>query len=130
MLKDDTDTPQQKLDLYSILFLALPDDDLSVIENVSEADKSCGFHAWTILVDRSEDGGIYEYHSITDTWDVQSLNIDAVKRCIRPESMRTESHAQSHVEAPSPAAVSASPAEVAAASLKLPVSELKYHLKF
>jgi hypothetical protein len=36
--------------------LALPEDDLSVIENVSEDDKSCRFHAWMALVDHFDDG--------------------------------------------------------------------------
>jgi hypothetical protein len=85
ILKDDTDTPRQKRDLYCTLISALPDDDLSVIENVSEADKSCGFHAWTILVDHNEDGGIYEYHSIRDTWDMRILNTDVVNRDLREE---------------------------------------------
>jgi hypothetical protein len=36
--------------------LALPEDDLSVNESVSEADKSCNFHAWKALVDQCDDG--------------------------------------------------------------------------
>jgi hypothetical protein len=39
--------------------LALPEDDLSVIENLSEADKSCGIQAWMTLVDHYKDDGIY-----------------------------------------------------------------------
>jgi hypothetical protein len=59
MLKDDTYTPQQKLDIYSTVIWALREDDLPVIKNVSEADKSCRFQAWTILVDHYANGGIY-----------------------------------------------------------------------
>jgi hypothetical protein len=139
MLKDDTATPHHQLDLYSTLILALPEDDLSIIKNVSETDKSCGFQAWTTLVvDYYDYDGIYrlaellqdikepqengesnlqyinrlvrlqrqrvgvgedvydrraimcmvkdlrkEYHSITDTWDVHILYMDAVNIDLR-----------------------------------------------
>jgi hypothetical protein len=60
MLKNGTVTPQQPpLDLYSTLFLALPTDNLSVIENVNEANKSCGFQARMTLLMHYEDDGIY-----------------------------------------------------------------------
>jgi hypothetical protein len=59
MLKNGTVTPQQLLDLYSTLILALTNDDLSVIENVNEADTSCGFQAWMTLLMHYEDDGIY-----------------------------------------------------------------------
>jgi predicted transcriptional regulator len=32
-----------------------------------------------------------EYHSITDTWDVHNLSMDAVKRDLRQKGMRIES---------------------------------------
>jgi hypothetical protein len=32
--------------LYSTLILALPEGDLSTVENVSEDDKTCGHIAW------------------------------------------------------------------------------------
>jgi hypothetical protein len=45
--------------MYSTLILALPEDDLSIIENVSEDDTTCGQTAWTAFVDHYEDDGIY-----------------------------------------------------------------------
>jgi hypothetical protein len=36
--------------MYFTLILALLEDDLSIIENVSEDDKTCGHTAWTVLV--------------------------------------------------------------------------------
>jgi hypothetical protein len=41
---------QQQVDMSSTLILALPEDNLSIIENVSEDDKTCGHSAWTTLV--------------------------------------------------------------------------------
>jgi hypothetical protein len=52
---------QQQVDMYSILILALPGDDLSIIENVSEDDKTCGHTAWTALVNHYEDDDIYRF---------------------------------------------------------------------
>jgi hypothetical protein len=50
----------QQVDMYSTLILALPeDDDLSIIENVREDDKTCGHTAWTAFVNHYEDDGIY-----------------------------------------------------------------------
>jgi hypothetical protein len=56
---DGAASPQQQLDMYSTLILALPEDDRSSIENVSEDDKTCGHIAWTALASNYEDGGIY-----------------------------------------------------------------------
>jgi hypothetical protein len=56
---DGAASSQQQVDLYSTLILALPEDDLSIIENVSEDDKTCGHTAWTALVNHYEDGDIY-----------------------------------------------------------------------
>jgi hypothetical protein len=50
---------QQQVDMYSTLILALPEDDLSIIENVSEDDKTCGHTAWTALVNHCKDDGVY-----------------------------------------------------------------------
>jgi hypothetical protein len=50
-----------------------------------------------------------EYHSITDTWDVHNLSMDAVKRDLRQKGMRIESCAQSHTtEPPTPTAFASS----------------------
>jgi hypothetical protein len=56
---DGAASSQQQVDIYSILILALPDDDLSIIENTSEDDKTCGHIAWTALVNYYGDDGIY-----------------------------------------------------------------------
>jgi hypothetical protein len=45
--------------MYSTLTLALPEDDRSIIENVSEDDKTCGHTAWAALVNHYEDDVIY-----------------------------------------------------------------------
>jgi hypothetical protein len=45
--------------MYSTLILALPEDDLSIIENVSEDDKTCDHTAWTVQACHYEDHGIY-----------------------------------------------------------------------
>jgi hypothetical protein len=39
---DGTASSQQQVDMYSTLILALPEDDLSIVENVSGDDKTCG----------------------------------------------------------------------------------------
>jgi hypothetical protein len=139
MLGDDTTTSHQQVDLYSTLILALPEDDMPIIDNISETDKNCDVAAWAALVDHYEDDNIYrhlsellqdmktsqahngnginymnrvvrlqrqlarvgdgvhdrrvimylvkgfrnEYHCMTDTWDVHSLSMDAVKRNLR-----------------------------------------------
>jgi hypothetical protein len=41
------------------LILALSEDHLSIIENVSEDDKTFGHTAWTALVNNYDDDGIY-----------------------------------------------------------------------
>ena len=56
---DGAASSQQQVDMYSTLILALPEDDLSIIENVSEDDKTCGHTAWTALVNHYEDDDIY-----------------------------------------------------------------------
>jgi hypothetical protein len=56
---DGAASSQHQVDMYSALILALPEDDLSNIENVSEDDKTCGHSAWTALVNHYEDDGIY-----------------------------------------------------------------------
>jgi hypothetical protein len=50
-----------------------------------------------------------EYHFITDTWNVHSLSMDAVKRDLRQKGTRIESHcAQSHTtDPPTPTAFAA-----------------------
>jgi hypothetical protein len=59
LLENDAATAQQHLDLYSTLVLALLEDNLSLIESVSEIDKNSGLKAWIAVVDRYEDNGIY-----------------------------------------------------------------------
>jgi hypothetical protein len=56
LLSDGAASSQQQVDMYSTLILALPEDDLSIIENV---DKTCGHTAWTALVNHYDDDGIY-----------------------------------------------------------------------
>jgi hypothetical protein len=51
---------QQLADMYSTLIRALPEDDLSIIENVSEDDKTCSHTAWTSLLNHNMDDGIYK----------------------------------------------------------------------
>jgi hypothetical protein len=152
---DGADSSQQQVDMYSTLTFALTEDDLSIIHNVSEDEKTCGHTTWTGLVNHYEDDGVYrctellqdldtpqaggesgiqymnrlvrlqrqltrvwgvvhdrriivylvkgirsEYHSITDTWDVHNLMMDAVKRDFRQKGMRIESRAQSHTTEP------------------------------
>jgi hypothetical protein len=57
---DDAASSQQQVEMYSTLILALPEDDLSIIENVNEDDKTCGYTAWTALVNHYDDDGIYQ----------------------------------------------------------------------
>jgi hypothetical protein len=59
MLREDTATPKQQVDLYSTLILALPEDDFPVIENINKTVKNCGDAAWAALVDHYEYDGIY-----------------------------------------------------------------------
>jgi hypothetical protein len=58
-LSSDGAASSQQVDMYSTLILALPEDDLSILENVSEGDKTCGHTAWTALVNHFEDDGIH-----------------------------------------------------------------------
>jgi hypothetical protein len=60
---------QQQVDMYSTLIFALPEDDLSIIENVSEDDKTCGHTAWTALVNNYEDDGIYRCTELLQNLD-------------------------------------------------------------
>jgi hypothetical protein len=166
--------------------LALPEDDLSIIEDVSKDDNTCGHTAWTSLVNHYKDDGIYrctellqdletpqadgesgiqylnrlvrlqrqlarvgdvvhdrriimylvkvlrgENHSITETWDVHNLSMDAVKRDRRQKGMRIESRAQSHTtEPPTPKAFAASHDDATTDLLKRQVSELQDQLKY
>jgi hypothetical protein len=55
---DGVASSQQEVDMYSTLIHALPEEDLSIVENVSEDDKTCGHTAWTALVNHYEDDGI------------------------------------------------------------------------
>jgi hypothetical protein len=41
------------------LIFALPEDGLSIIENITGTGKKCGVAAWAALVDYYEDDGIY-----------------------------------------------------------------------
>jgi hypothetical protein len=59
MSSDGAASSQQQVDMYSTLILALPEDVPSIIEDVSEDDKTCGHTAWTALVNHYEDDGIY-----------------------------------------------------------------------
>jgi hypothetical protein len=58
---DGAASSQQQIDMYSILILALPEDDLSIIENVNMDDKTCGHTSWTALLNRYKNDGIYRY---------------------------------------------------------------------
>jgi hypothetical protein len=182
---DGVASSQHQVELYSTLILTLPEDDLSIIENVSEDDETCGHTAWTASVNHYEDDGIYlctellhdldmpqvdgesgiqymnrlvrlqrqlarvgdvvndrriilhlmktmcsEYHSVTDTWDVHNISVDAVKRDLRQKGMRIESRAQSRTtEPPAPTALAASHDDATTEVLKEQVSELQDLLK-
>jgi hypothetical protein len=173
---------QQQVDMYSTLILALPEDELSVIENVSEDAMTCGHTAWTaLLANHYDDDGICrctelfedsdtpqgdgesgihylnrlvrlqrrlarvwyvvhdrhiimylvkglrsEYHSITGTWGVNNLSMDAVKRDLCQKGMRIESRAQSRrAEPPTPTAFAPSHHDATTEFLKRQVSELQ-----
>jgi hypothetical protein len=49
----------------------MPEDDLSIIENVSEDDKTCGLTAWTALVNHYEDAGFYRCTEVLQDLDTQ-----------------------------------------------------------
>jgi hypothetical protein len=173
LLENDAATVQQHLDLYSIFIVALPEDGLSIIENVHEVDKNCGLKAWTAWVDHYEDGGISrlaellhdmekaladdktclrylnrlvrlqrqltpvgkdvhdrrvimylvkglrpEHNSITDTWNVHGLIMDAVKRDVRQKGMGIDNRGRTPTEVPPLAAFLAFPGDTCAESLK------------
>jgi hypothetical protein len=54
---------------YSTLIFALPEDDLSIIENVSEDDKTCGHTTWTALGNHYEYDGIYRCTELLQNLD-------------------------------------------------------------
>jgi hypothetical protein len=179
----DAATAQQHLDLYSTLVLVLLEDNMSIIENVSEIDKNSGLKAWIALVDHYEDDGIYrlaeplqdmekahadddtclqylnrlvrfqrqlarggedvddrrviiylvtglrkECHSMTYTWDVHNLGMDADKRDLRQKGMHIESHGRTHTEAPPPAPFPAFSGDTSTNSLKREVHDLQKQL--
>jgi hypothetical protein len=59
LLSNVAASSQQQVDMYSTLIFALPEDDLSITENVNDDDKTCGHTAWTALVNHYEDNYIY-----------------------------------------------------------------------
>jgi hypothetical protein len=65
-----------------------------------------------------------ENHSITDTWDVHNLLVDAFKRDLRQKGMRIESRAQSYkAEPPTPTALTTSHDDATTELLKSPSSK-------
>jgi hypothetical protein len=56
------------------LIHALPEDDLSIIENVSENDKTCGHTAWTALLYHYEDDGICRCAEILQDLETPQAN--------------------------------------------------------
>jgi hypothetical protein len=65
---DGAASSQQQVDMYSTLILALPEADLSIIENISEDDKTRGHTTWTALVNHYEHDGITSVRSNCKTW--------------------------------------------------------------
>jgi hypothetical protein len=59
LLSDGATSSHQQVDMYSTLIFALPEDNLSTINNVREDDKTCGHTPWTALVNHYDDYGIY-----------------------------------------------------------------------
>jgi hypothetical protein len=56
---DGAASTQQQVDMCSPLIFALPEEDRSIIENVSEDGRTCGHTTWTVLVNHYEDDCIY-----------------------------------------------------------------------
>jgi hypothetical protein len=88
MLRDDTATSQQQVDLYSTLIFALQEDDLSLIdEKITETDKNCGVAAWAALVDHHKDDGIYSLSELSHDTETQQAHgessIQYLKRLVR-----------------------------------------------
>jgi hypothetical protein len=71
-----------------------------------------------------------EYHSITDTWGVHNLSIDAVKRDLRQKGMHVESRGRTQMETPPLAAFLAFSGDTSAESLKRKVRDLHEKLKY
>jgi hypothetical protein len=84
---DGAASSQQQVDMYSTLIIAMPEDDLSIIENVSEDDKTCGHTAWTALVNHYEDDGIYRCTELLHDLDTLQAHgesgIQHVNRLVR-----------------------------------------------
>jgi hypothetical protein len=59
MLRGDTATCHQQVNLYPALILALSKDDLSIVEYICETYKNCDLAALAALVDHYEDDGVY-----------------------------------------------------------------------
>jgi hypothetical protein len=66
---DGAASSQQQIDMYFTMILALPEDDLSNIENVSENGKTCGHTAWTALLNHYEDDCIYRGTALLQNLD-------------------------------------------------------------
>jgi hypothetical protein len=68
-------------------------------------------------------------HSITDTWDVHSLSMDAIKRDLRHKGMRNKRRGRTHTEASPPTTFPAFSGDTSAESLKRKVRDLQEQLK-
>jgi hypothetical protein len=76
---DGAASSQQEVDMYSTLILALPEDDLSIVEDVCEDDKTCGHIPWTASVNHCEDDGTYRCTELLQ--DLDTPEADS-QRCI------------------------------------------------
>jgi hypothetical protein len=56
---DGSASTQQQVDMCSPLIFSLPEEDRSIIENVSEDGRTCGHTTWIVLVNHYEDDCIY-----------------------------------------------------------------------
>jgi hypothetical protein len=70
-----------------------------------------------------------KYHSITDTWDMHSLDIDDVKRDLRQKGMRIESRTTASDKTPAPTAFPAATGDFDSEVLKRHVIELQHQFK-
>jgi hypothetical protein len=91
---DRAASSQQQVDMYSTLTLALPEDDLSIIENVSEDDKTCGHSAWTALVNHYENDGSYRCTKLLHDSDTPQADCESgnkyLNRLVRLQLIRNK----------------------------------------
>ena len=87
LLDSSEATAKQHGDLYANLVLALPEDDLAIIEDIDQDSSEGGHLAWTALVRHYEDDGIYRCAQLLEQMDQEQqddeTSLEYLNRLVR-----------------------------------------------